>query len=346
MQLELWNPSDAARQLPHARRGRVECEIAEVVATAAHSSLELSDELDARVSQYVLGAQASRTRAAYRTDWLNFERWCADAGETALPASSRTLARYLTHLAALGRKTSTIRRARVAIGVAHGLAGEARPDRDPRIRALERGIGRAHGVREEGPDPLVVEHLAKLIATAGKSARDCRDRAMLLLGFAGAYRASDLATINIENLSFNGRGMTVLLTRSKEDQLARGAQTEIPYGANAALCPVTAVREWLSRVGRPQGPLFRVVAGTVIEPHRIHPRAVTRAVQRFASRADLSGHFSAHSLRSGFATSAYARGASGLEIQDHGRWKDPRSLERYIHVRHVSDRRNVAARVL
>lgn len=140
--------------------------------------------------------------------------------------------------------------------------------------------------------------------------------------------------------------MTVLLARSKEDQVARGIRTEIPFGVDLALCPIGAVRDWLSRVGRAQGPLFRVVSGAVIEPYRIHPRAVSLAVQRFAKRAGMSGHFSSHSLRSGFATSAYARGATDLEIQDHGRWKDPRSLERYIHVRHVPGRGNVASRVL
>jgi integrase len=171
----------------------------------------------------------------------------------------------------------------------------------------------------------------------------------VLLGFAGAYRASDLTRLNVEHITFASGpsgAMKVLLPRSKEDPMGRGVLTEIPTATHDALCPIRAVRTWMTRVGRPQGPLFRLVFGHTIEPIRIQPRAVSRAVQRLAARAGLQGDYSAHSLRSGLATSAYARGATEREIQSHGRWKDRRSLDRYIHLSAVDGRPNAAASVL
>ncbi|MDB4987742.1 MAG: integrase family protein, partial [Myxococcaceae bacterium] len=272
--------------------------------------------------------------------------WCAATERTALPATYETLRLYLTHLAQLGRKVSTIRHARKSIGLAHAHAGVPRSDQDARIRVLERGIGRELGVREEGVAPLLEHELARVIASLKNSPRDDRDRALILLGFAGAFRASDLASLDMDSLRFSPAGVRVFLRRSKEDQLGRGAHTDVPCGDNLDTCPVDALRAWIGRVGRPNGPLFRVVYGAQIEHQRISTRAVARAVQRATTHAGLEGHYAAHSLRSGLAASAYAHGSTEREIQAHGRWKDRRSLDRYIDVERIAGRRNVAQRLL
>lgn len=176
----------------------------------------------------------------------------------------------------------------------------------------------------------------------GHAPRDIRDRALLLVGFAGAFRSSELAGLNVEDVRFIARGLELRLRRSKEDPLGKGALTRIPCGARADTCPVEALRAWIGRVGRPAGPLFRVVSGARIEHQRIHPRAVSRALQRAAERAGLTLHYSSHSLRVGLATSAYAQGATLREIQLQGRWQDPRSVQRYIQIEHVPGRKNVA----
>jgi len=345
MQLALWTPEndpdhsgvyERPRRLPNLAAPRA-ADPAELVPLDA-----LGDQAD----HYAREAHAEATRKAYNTDWAAFEHWCDAQGVQALPASARTLELYLTHLAGLGRKASTIRRARIAIGLAHGHAEAPRPDQNPRIRAVERGIGRVHGAREESAVPLLETELKKAVSVLGHSPHDERDRAMLLLGFAGAFRASELAGLNVVDVTFGRAGLTIEVRKSKEDQLARGKRTEIPFGQCEATCPVRALEAWIARVGRPAGPLFRVIRGAHIEHERIHPRAVSRAVQRAVARAGLEGDYSAHSLRAGLATSAYAHGATEREIQLQGRWEDPRSVQRYIHMEHVPGRRNVAEGLL
>jgi site-specific recombinase XerD len=275
-------------------------------------------------------ARAGATRKAYSHDWKLFEAWCVQHSEQQLPASTATLALYLTQLAEFGRKYSSIRRARTAIGQVHAAAGLPRPDRDPRIRTLERGIGRTIGTREKGAKPLCVAELERAVSVLRESARDVRDRALLLLGFAGGYRASDLAILDREHISIESGVLKLFLPRSKEDQLGKGRTTKFAARANHALCPLRALEQWLTLSPDRTGPLFRVVQGKRIECERIHPRAVTRAVQRAVKRAELAGDYSAHSLRAGLATSASAHGHALRAIQEHVGWLDARTPTRYI----------------
>jgi integrase len=159
-----------------------------------------------------------------------------------LPASTQTLELYLTHLAQRALRVSTIRRARIAIGLAHAHAGLPRPDQHVRIRTLERGIGRTHGAHEDGPPPLLDQDLAQAVRSLGHSPRDERDRAMLLLGFAAALRAGELAGLNIPDVAFDAEGLVLAVRRSKEDQLAKGQYTRVPFGELEATCPVRALR--------------------------------------------------------------------------------------------------------
>lgn len=345
MQLALWN--DASEDDPsglHALPRRQDWEgrhrtakggkapVRVLAPDEPHDALVTVDNLEAEAHRYEEKAHADSTRKAYQTDWNAFERWCEQRHVRARPATPDTLALYLTHLAKLGRKASTIRRARIAVGLAHAHDGLPRPDQHARIRMLERGIGRVHGTKEKGADPLLAEDVAKLVAALPKSLRDDRDRALILLGFAGAFRAAELVGLNIEDLSFDSQGLDVFLARSKEDPLGKGTTVRILRGEGERTCPVEAVGNWVRCVGRPCGPLFRDVRGPNVEHARLHPRAVTRAVQRACERAGLEGTYSAHSLRSGLATSAFAAGASERHIQLHGRWKDRRSLDRYIQI--------------
>ncbi|MFM2415438.1 MAG: hypothetical protein RL385_161 [Pseudomonadota bacterium] len=333
-----------ARQKPKGAPG--EAKPAPGAPLPAAGSLAATEGLDGLADRYVAEAHAERTRTAYQSDWRAFATWCDAHGEAAMPASPRTLERYLAHLAARGLKASTIRRARIAIGLAHGHEGLPRPDQHARIRALERGIGRVHGTHEEGAEPLLAEDIAKLSQALGKTTRGERDRALILVGFAGALRASELVGLDITNVKFTAEGLDLFLARSKEDQLAEGARVRIVRGEHPATCPVTALRTWILRVGRPAGPLFRHVRGHVIEHARLHPRTVSRAVQAAAAKAGLPGDYSSHSLRSGLATSAYANGAREKDIREHGRWKSYRSLDRYIRLDRISDRANPAEGLL
>jgi site-specific recombinase XerD len=348
MQLELWQIAGQAVAPAHAPRLRskvarhapvVAAREAVTVAVAridpalmleSQSDPELA-RLQARALEFVQESKARTTRKAYSNDWKLFEIWCHAHGQVALPATPATLALYLTHLASCGRKYSTIRRARIAIGQIHCAAHLPRPDQDRRIRVLERGIGRTIGTREQGASPLCVAELERAVNTLNRgSLRDTRDRALLLLGFACGYRASDLVTLDAEHVHVEGDALRVFLPRSKEDQLARGRTTIIPAGAHKTLCPVAAVQGWLERAQLSAGPLFRAINGHKLCAERMHPRAVSRAVQRAVKRAGVTGAYSSHSLRAGLATSADAHGHSLRAIQQHVGWLDARTPARYI----------------
>ena len=342
MQLSLWQSLPSGTREGKSTRTTLRPPAAQPVARPSPEATATLERLTARAKRYELQAHTPGTRATYQTDWDAFQRWCLATGQRALPASSTTLCLYLTHLAESGRKVATIRNARKAIGLAHVHAGLPRPDRDGRARMLARGIALEHGSREEGVDPLLEDDLARCVSALGHTVLDVRDRAILLLGWAGALRASDLARLDVQHLRFARTSVRVLLTRTKGDRLGVGTYAEVPAGTKQATCPLRALEAWLERVGRKTGPLFTSVHGITVSDQRISTRAVARAVQRAVKRAGLEGHYAAHSLRSGLATSAYAHGCTEREIQVHGRWKDRRSLDRYIQIERVSGRKNVA----
>jgi hypothetical protein len=143
--------------------------------------------LRASADRYAEAAAAERTRPARARDWEAFARWCDELGVGALPADVDTLRCYLAHLIAQGRKTSTLRRARCSIGLRHEEHGPPRPDQTCRTRQVERGIARLHGAREVGATPVLHADLARMVQSLEGSARALRDRAILLLGFAGGF---------------------------------------------------------------------------------------------------------------------------------------------------------------
>lgn len=271
--------------------------------------------------------RADRTLIAYQTDWRLFERWCHEHGVLPLPATSETLARYLTHLADTGRKASTIRRARISIGVMHREHGLNRPDSDVQVRVLEQRLGSAS---EQGAPPLLLPDLERMMHALGYTRRDERDRALLLLGFAGALRSCELVALDPQHLLRTSYGMRIQVPRHAEEAAVHAAHVEIRRSRNALLCAVTAVERWLNRLPSVEGAVFRTVCGERVTGERLAPRAVSRAVQRAAARAQLSTEYSSSSLRSGLVASARAQGRSVRDIQVHGRWKDSRSLDRYI----------------
>jgi integrase len=231
------------------------------------------------------------------------------------------------------------RRPRARLG-GYREAGQGRDHSDGRARH------RTHGAREEGADALLAADLRKLMQAFRGGPHDDRDRAVILLGFTGAFRASELVGLNVEQLDFSIEGLRIFVERSKENQAGKGAFVDVPRGDNPVTCAVHAVSSWIGRVGRPSGPLFRVIRGTVVEHQRMHVGAVSRAVQRAAARAGLSGDYSAHSLRSGLATSSYIAGHSIGSIQRHGRWLHRRSVERYCQLAHVYGAENPARGLL
>jgi site-specific recombinase XerD len=258
---------------------------------------------------YAADANAASTQKAYKRDAEAFARWCTAKGLASLPADPATVGVYLAHLADAGRKVTTIERALAAIAVWQRSHGHAWPKGHPAVRDVMRGIRRRVGVAPTCKAPIVGNELARMVAVLGVDLAGTRDRALLTLGWFGAFRRSELVALDVGDVRFVSEGAILTLRRSKTDQEGRGAEKGIPFATSVAACPVRALRAWLDAARLTDGPLFRAVDrfGRV-SGKRMADRTVARIVQRVAQVAGISTDVAGHSLRAGFATTAAAGG--------------------------------------
>lgn len=271
--------------------------------------------LGARAAEYVAAAKAANTVRAYRSDWREFSTWAAWRGVEALPASPETVALYLTDLAGAA-KTSTIARRLAAIGQAHRTAGWPSPVDDAGLKAVWAGIRRVHGTAPDGAAPLTVVLLRRVVVALPDNPGGVRDRALLLVGFAGALRRSELVALDVDDVEERHEGLVVRIRRSKTDQDGAGRLVGLPFGSNPLTCPVRALRGWCDTAAISAGPLFRPVGRSgQLGRGRLTAASANRAVQRAVARAGLDPRpYSAHSLRAGLATSAAEAGVSERSI--------------------------------
>lgn len=297
---------------------------------------------DARA--FAAAARAERTRDAYRYQWARFEAWCDERGFAVLPARPTTIALYLTAWANEGATVATLGQALAAIGEAHRVAGHPPPNRAPELREVWKGIRRTLGTAPRRVEPLVVERLRELVAGLEDTRIGMRDRALLTLGFAGAFRRSELVALDVEDLRFAGEGIEVLIRRSKTDQEGEGAEVGIPFGSDPATCPVRSTRAWLEDAMHGSGALFRSVSRHGRVGARLSGRDVARIVKRAALRAGLDpSDFAGHSLRAGLATSAAKAGKNDRAIMRQGRWRSRAMVDRYVRDAKLLDEDNAAA---
>jgi integrase len=279
-------------------------------------------------------ALAPATLRAYRADWQHFCGWCREAGWAALPAAPATVAAYLASLAKTHTNSALVRRL-AALSRAHRLARQPWPAADPAIRNTLRGIQRQFGRPVRQAAALATEEVRTLVATCANTAVGQRDRALLLLGYAGALRRSELVAIEHEHLRFDQDGLRLLIPRAKGDQAKKGVSIGIPRGSLAETCPVRALEVWLKTSACEYGPVFRGIdrRGT-IERRALHPDAVRQILRKRATLAGLvlprDERLSPHGLRAGFITQAYINGARDEQIMDHTRQKDLRTMRGYV----------------
>jgi site-specific recombinase XerD len=278
---------------------------------------------------YAVAEKAPATRRAYKTDFAIFQNWCADRGANALPAAPATVAAFLAWEASRSRP-NTIGRRVAAIRYAHKLAGCTVPTDDERVRATMRGIRRSLGTAATKKNPATASRIVAMAPVAVGRLADLRDRALLLLGFAGAFRRSELVALDFEDVEEADEGLRVLIRRGKTDQESKGAVIAIIRGVIA--CPVAAYRAWVGAANISTGPVFRPIAkGQRLLEARLTDRSVANIVKLHCARAGLDpGVFSGHSLRSGFLTSAAARGASIFKMMDSSRHKSLDTLRGYV----------------
>lgn len=296
----------------------------------------LEEAADALAKQSV----AENTRRSYKSDWESWEAFCSAHGFAALPADPEHVRLYLTQLTQYaGRKgkpltPKTAQRHLSAIAAAHRAGDMPFDTRHPVLRRLTDGIRRAFGVRQEGAPALRRDDIAAICKTFGLDVRSTRNKAIILLGFAGGFRRSELVSLNVEDLDFGKDGLTILLRRSKTDQEGKGRTVAIVPGAAPPTCPVGAVRAWLRAAkieDESDSALFRPVnRWGAVELNRLSDKAVDRIVKSACRMAGLKDKgYSAHSLRAGHVTEALASGADRAAIKRQTGHASDAMLDRY-----------------
>jgi integrase len=298
-----------------------------IAGTAAEAAL-------AAAKAYARAALAPETQRAYAADWQHFCAWCLTYGCAALPAEPAAVAAYLAALAPHYSRAALERRL-AAIGHQHRLRGLEWSAGHPAIRTTLRGISRQHGSRPRQAAALTSAELRQLVAVCPGDRTGLRDRALLLLGFAGALRRSELVGIDREHLRFAEAGLRLLLPSSKTDPEGKGVELGISRGKRRETCPVRALEAWLEASDGKFGPVFRKIdRWGSLEHRRLGADAVRDILLRRAAQAGLKVHaaerLSPHGLRAGFVTEAYMAGARDEQVMEHTRHRDLKTMRGYV----------------
>ncbi|NTU80672.1 MAG: tyrosine-type recombinase/integrase [Chloroflexales bacterium] len=290
-----------------------------------------------KARDFVALSQAANTARAYKADWAHFAAWCVERELMSLPATPATVALYLTDLAdpseedQVARKVSTIQRRLSGIVFYHTAANHDSPADSREVRAVMRGIRRAKGTAPTEKQPATTEIIRAMVEQLENDLRGRRDRALLLVGFAGALRRSELVGLAVRDAQITREGIVLMIRRSKTDQEGQGMTRGIAYGSNPDTCPVRALQAWLEHTDIKDGPLFRSLRFGRVQPRGLDGRDVARIVKRAATEAGLDPtYFSGHSLRAGLATAAAAAGVSERAIMDQTGHKSLTVMRRYI----------------
>jgi len=302
--------------------------------------LGAENEPQRRVQTYVQEAFAPNTRRAYRADLAHFMAWGGS-----VPSNAEEVTAYLVAHADSHSMASLARRL-VSIGKAHTTAGLANPVATDMVRATFRGIRRVHGQPQRQVKALVVQDLLAVLDRMGRSPRDLRDRALLLMGFAGALRRSELVALDVTDVEHVHQGILLTLRRSKTDQDGDGQKLGIPY-ARGHHCPIQALRDWVEAGGISEGAIFRPVnRHGRVSKGRLSTQAVAQVIkERIMVLGYTPTNFSGHSLRAGLATSAAYAGLPSWKIRNQTRHASEAMLSRYIRDGEIF-RGNVVASLL
>lgn len=299
------------------------------------NSVALTEAIE-KAKTYARGAHASETHRAYRNDWHAFQFWCRAAGCPSLPADPPAVAAYLGSLATTHSRGALQRRL-AAIGYQHKLNGLLWSAAHPAIHATLRGIGRLHGTRwrKRPAAALTSVELKRLLGVCKDDVAGMRDRALLLLCFAGALRRSELVNLDHDHIRPTAAGLRLLIASSKTDAQGEGVELGIPCGKQPETCPVRALNDWLAKSGIAFGPVFRKVdQWGHVERDRLGADGVRRILLRRAKQAgltvDASERLSPHGLRAGFVTEAYMAGARDEQIMEHSRHRDLKTMRGYV----------------
>jgi site-specific recombinase XerD len=314
-----------------------------VVSTRNGPPAAIRETLEA-AREYAEAARAPNTLRAYRSDVEDFSTYCGVelGGASPLPADPETVALYITDMARERRlKTSTIERRLASISAWHKRHGYPSPTEERLVREVMKGIRRREGSAQKQAAPLTVGVLKRVLSVMRerdpKTGEVCpavlRDRALLLIGFAGSFRRSELSALRASDPEFfEGRGVVVLVRKSKTDAAGSGEAVGIPYGNHEETCPVTNLQRWVSFSGRSgEDALFcRIDRHGNLKEGALSGDGINGVVKKRVRDAGLDpDRYSGHSLRAGLPTSA-SEAKVGMEAwMPHTRHKSVAVAMRY-----------------
>jgi len=268
-------------------------------------------------------SKANNTIRAYKSDFKDFSRFCIKNGLKSFPTEPKTISLYLTYLS-FSSKMSTLKRRIASISVIHRLKGYYIDTKHPIIIENLMGIRRKMGSYQKSKKPILVNELKEIIQAIDKvnksEERIVRDKAIILTGFAGGFRRSELVSIDYDDLEFVTEGVKIFIKRSKTDQSGEGMTKALPCFGNKEFCPVTFLKKWLD--------ISKIKKGLIFN---ISDKSVVLLIKKYISVAGLdSQKYSGHSLRSGFATVSADFGADERSIMNMTGHKTTQMVRRYI----------------
>jgi integrase len=312
---------------------------------AARSEAARLEDIGDEASRYVKASKADNTKRAYAADWADFTVWCEKYRRQSLPAAPDTVAYYLADRSQ-ELKTSTLQRRLATIAEAHRTAGVPSPTKAAQVKLVWAGIRREKGTAQAHKKPTLTQHIRAMVEHLPATTLGARDRALILLGFAGAMRRSELVGLDVTDVAMTDDGLVVVIRKSKTDQTGAGRKIGIPFGEHVETCPVRAVLAWIDEAEIEDGPLFRAVnKHGHVSDSRLSDKVVANVVQRSLKAAGKSTRgYAAHSLRAGLITQAAMAGVSERAIQDQSGHKSLSVMRRYIRDGSLF-RENAAAKV-
>jgi len=319
-----------AEQCPHTPRPAGDGAVS--VCSDGTATLARLERPSEHSEHYASHSKSQATIKSYAAGWRDFLLFSELRQLRALPASEQTVADYLAYLADNGYKAATIATRLVVISQAHKAENMSSPTAASLVRRTHAGIRRTIGTAQQGKAPALSADLKRMLSKLPNTRVGMRDRALLLLGFAGGFRRSELVGLDYDDLEFSSAGLADTLRRAKNDQEGASRRIGIPYGYLEKTCPVRSIQSWIETARISDGPLFRSLDKFQrVQPRRLSDKAVARIVKRRAKAVGLDPErYAGHSLRSGLATSAAAAGTSERVIMAQTGHRSVEMVRRYI----------------
>jgi site-specific recombinase XerD len=288
-------------------------------------AINCTSDLTGPVADYVRASLSVNTRRAYLSDLAQFQAWGGS-----IPATAQLVASYLAaHARTLS--AATLDRHLASISKAHKTLGHQNPVGCELVKATRRGIRRVEGIAQRQAAPLLKGVLTRVLAIMGDTPKDIRDRALLLLGYAGAFRRSELVGLDVQDSEHTAGGIVISIRRSKTDQFAVGRRVEVSFG-EVLNCPVEALVRWLAIAAIDRGPIFRPVdRHGNIQQNRLSAEAVSLVVKEKIAAAGLDASaYSGHSLRAGYVTDSALANVPSWKIRQQTGHTSDSMLGRYV----------------